>query len=153
MKVRILSKDGHKEINLTRRRAIHERCLNCSCWVPTEITNCSFKGCSLHPLKTGRGKQNLKDRKKAIRKYCLWCMNSQPSEIKPMRGYLSIHDLRLTNFRHLYGSKMKNALDCPRMIKNLTNRILPWVAVLITSLPYNIKFSRMLDRLIDISER
>lgn len=81
MKVKIQSKDGHKKINLNRRKAIRERCLNCSAWIPKEVSNCEFKDCQLYPFRSGRGKQNAKARAKAIRKYCLWCTCNQPSEV------------------------------------------------------------------------
>lgn len=82
MKVKILAKNGLKIVNLNRRKAIHERCLNCSCWIPNEVTNCSFTDCPLYSYRTGKGKQNPNERKKAIRDYCLWCMVGQHSEIR-----------------------------------------------------------------------
>jgi hypothetical protein len=30
----------------------------------------------------GKGKQNAKDRSKAIKAFCLWCMNNQVGEIR-----------------------------------------------------------------------
>ena len=80
MKVKIQIKGGHKIINLNRRKAIRERCLNCSGWVPNEISNCEFVDCPLHPFRSGKGKQNPAIRKKALRNYCLWCMCGQRSE-------------------------------------------------------------------------
>ncbi|MCF8069238.1 MAG: hypothetical protein K9L30_11695 [Desulfobacterales bacterium] len=82
MKYRIQSKDGHKIVDLNRRKAIRERCLNCSAWVNKEVANCSFQYCVLYPFRSGQGKQIPKDRNSAIKKYCLWCMNDQRSEIK-----------------------------------------------------------------------
>jgi hypothetical protein len=81
MKVKIQSKDGHKIIDLNRRRAIRERCLNCSGWVLKEVSNCDFVDCSLHPFRSGKGKQNPKKREKAIRAFCRWCMCGQRSEV------------------------------------------------------------------------
>ena len=81
MKVKILSKDGTKVVDLNRRKAIHERCLNCSCWIPKEVIHCKFRDCPLFPYRTGMGTQNAKDREKSIRDYCLWCMNNKPREI------------------------------------------------------------------------
>jgi hypothetical protein len=79
MKVHLLRKNGIEIIDLNRRRAIRERCLNCSSWSPKEVSNCEFTNCSLYPFRAGMGKQNAKERNKAIRKYCLWCMNLQRS--------------------------------------------------------------------------
>ena len=82
MIVKIRAKDGYKTVDLNRRKAIHERCLNCSCWTPSEVRDCSFSECPLHAFRSGRGKQNPKTRAKAIRKFCLWCMAGQQSEIR-----------------------------------------------------------------------
>jgi hypothetical protein len=68
-------------MGLNRRKAIRERCLNCSGWSHKEVTNCKFKGCPLYPFRSGQGKQNSKDRSKAIRLYCLWCIDGQHSEV------------------------------------------------------------------------
>ena len=81
MKAKILAKDGYRIVDLNRRRAIRERCLNCSGWFPSEVANCNFSDCQLYPFRTGRGKQNPKARAEAIRSYCLWCMAGQRSEV------------------------------------------------------------------------
>lgn len=81
MKVKILDKDGFKVTNLNRRKAIRERCLNCSGWYYKEVATCSFHDCPLFPFRSGRGKQNAKVRAKAIRAYCLWCMNGQLGQV------------------------------------------------------------------------
>jgi len=77
MKVEILSKQGTKVVDLNRRRAIRERCLNCSGWSPQEVTNCEHTDCPLYPFRTGTGRQDAKERDKAIREYCKWCMASE----------------------------------------------------------------------------
>ena len=81
MKVSILGKNGPKVVDLNRRKAIRERCLNCAGWYHKEVTNCTFSDCPLYPYRSGQGKQNAKDTAKAIRKYCLWCMNGQHGEV------------------------------------------------------------------------
>jgi len=81
MKVKIQSKAGNKIVNLNRRKAIRERCLNCSGWVLKEVSNCDFVDCSLYPFRSGKGKQNPKTREKAIRSFCRWCMCGQRSEV------------------------------------------------------------------------
>ena len=81
MKVLILGKNGSKVIDLNRRKAIRERCLNCSGWFYKEVTNCTFIYCPLYPFRSGQGKQNAKARSKAIRKFCLWCVNGQHGEV------------------------------------------------------------------------
>ena len=83
MHVRIQSKEGGKEIvDLNRRKAIHEKCLNCSAWIPSEVRTCAFKECSLWPYRSCKGKQDPDKRQKAIRAYCRWCMCDQPQEIR-----------------------------------------------------------------------
>lgn len=81
MKVTILGKNGLKTVDLNRRKAIRERCLNCAGWTYKEVTNCTFTDCHLYFFRTGQGKQNAKARSGAIRKYCLWCMNGQHGEV------------------------------------------------------------------------
>jgi len=82
MKVGIMSKDGHKEVDLNRRQAIRERCLNCKGWYHKEVINCIFTHCFLHPFRTGKGRQNSTRREKAIKQYCHSCMNIQVGEVK-----------------------------------------------------------------------
>ncbi len=81
MQVLIINKDGIKNINLNRRKTIHERCLDCSAWIPKEVTDCTLTQCSLHPYRLGKGKQDAAERQKAIRAYCLLCMNGQIGEV------------------------------------------------------------------------
>jgi hypothetical protein len=73
----ILGKHGLKTIELNRRKAIREKCLNCSAWSPKEVKNCGFdsypkdtklqtklqtKHCHLYPYRSGKGKQDVKQR-------------------------------------------------------------------------------------------
>lgn len=81
MKIIILSKNGLKSVDLNRRKAVRERCLNCSGWSHKEVTNCIFRNCPIYPFRSGQGRQNAKSRSKAIRKFCLWCMNGQHGEV------------------------------------------------------------------------
>jgi hypothetical protein len=82
MKVEIQAKNGDtKVVDLNRRKAIHERCLNCVGWFPSEIQTCELTSCPLYPYRFGNGKQDAKARRKAIRKYCLWCSGGKPSEV------------------------------------------------------------------------
>lgn len=68
--------------SLNRRQAIRKRCLDCSGFIPSEVRNCEFEDCPLHPFRSGRGKQSAVAREKAIREYCLvWCMLNQPVEV------------------------------------------------------------------------
>jgi hypothetical protein len=86
MKMKIQSKNGHKIININRRIAIHERCLNCSGWMPSSVRNCEHNDCDLYPYRSGKGKQDPKARAKAIRAFCLWCMNGQRYEVSKCTG-------------------------------------------------------------------
>jgi len=77
MKVSILRKKGHEIVNLNRRKAIREKCLQCSAWSHKEVTDCP-----LYLFRSGSGRQNSKERAMAIRSYCLSCMNGQRYEVK-----------------------------------------------------------------------
>jgi hypothetical protein len=81
MLVSILGKNGPKDVHLNRRKAIRERCLNCSGWFYTDVKNCEFTDCPLHLFRSGQGKQNAKARSKAIRKFCPECMNGKRAEV------------------------------------------------------------------------
>jgi len=81
MLVLIQYKNGQKEIDLNRRKAIRERCLNCTGWSYKMVKECPCNDCPLHPYRSGQGKQNAKKRFVAIKKYCLWCMCGKKSEI------------------------------------------------------------------------
>ena len=81
MQRKIQSRHGYRVLNLNRRRAIREKCLNCSCLIPKEVEHCSFQDCPLYEYRSGLGRQNPKARDKAIKAYCLWCMAGQRAEI------------------------------------------------------------------------
>jgi hypothetical protein len=82
MRVEIQRKHGPEIVDLNRRKAIHERCLNCAGWIHKEVTECEFDDCDLYPFRYGKGKQDAKKRAMAIRKYCLWCCVDQPKEVR-----------------------------------------------------------------------
>lgn len=82
MKIRILGKDGNREVSLNRRMAIREKCLNCSGWSPKEVKDCAHSTCPLHSFRTGDGKQDRKKRSMAIRAYCLWCAAKDAAEVR-----------------------------------------------------------------------
>ena len=87
MKVQIYKKGGFDLVtkDLNRRKAVRERCMNCSAWSPKEVENCEFGSypkdtkyyCHLYPYRSGQGKQDAKQRAIDIRKYCLWCCADQ----------------------------------------------------------------------------
>lgn len=81
MKAIIMTKDGLKLTSLNRRRAIHEKCLNCSAWRVQQVTACTKAKCSLHPYRNGMGKHDSRARNKAIKEYCLWCMNRRKGDV------------------------------------------------------------------------
>ena len=82
MKICIVRKHGQGVVDINRRKAIRELCLNCSGWIQKEVTNCNFADCDLYPFRTGKGKQNSKERAKAIRSYCIECMNGIKSNVR-----------------------------------------------------------------------
>ena len=79
---RIQTKHGQQVKHLNRRRAIRERCLNCSSWSEAEVRDCEATECALYSYRMGTGKQDPKARAKAIRAYCLRCHAGQRYEIK-----------------------------------------------------------------------
>ncbi len=81
IKVKIACKYNHKVININRRKAIRERCLNCSGWSRSEVQGCLIRSCTLFHYRKGTGKQDAKARNKAIRDYCLWCSLDQRFEM------------------------------------------------------------------------
>ncbi len=111
MKVKIRSKTGFKITDLNRRKAIRERCLNCSGWHPLEVTDCVHKDCQLFSFRLGTGKQDSKARSKAIREYCLWCCADQPFEVRKCTATTC----PLWPYR-------KSTIDRSQEIKNLTEK-------------------------------
>jgi len=75
-RVEILSSDGTKMVSLTKRKAIRERCVNCSGWNHKQVKNCWAKDCSLYPYRMSEmPKHGSRKRDKAIKDYCAWCVN------------------------------------------------------------------------------
>lgn len=81
MKFIIKHKYGYKVKDINRRKAIKEKCFNCSCWKSKEVRNCKHTDCQLYTFRLGDGKQDAKVRNRAIKDYCLWCMNGKHSEV------------------------------------------------------------------------
>jgi hypothetical protein len=78
----IAAREGWKAVTLSRRKAIREKCLNCTGWIPKEVRNCDSADCPLHPYRSGKGKQDPDLRQDAIRTMCGWCTDDQPDEIR-----------------------------------------------------------------------
>lgn len=89
MKVEINSKNGTKVVDLNRRKAIREKCLNCAGWSRLEVMNCTFKRCPFYNWRTGVGKQDPTKRKTAIQEFCLWCCLDSNFEIIKCTCYKS----------------------------------------------------------------
>ena len=101
MKIKLQTKDGTYKIkDINRRKAIRERCLNCSGWELRQVRNCEITKCKLHPFRSGIGEQDAKAREKVIRVYCLKCSGGKHSEVKKC----PVKDCPLFAFR-------KNGLD------------------------------------------
>lgn len=77
----------HIATKVTPANAIRQRCLDCS-EVKTEISVCPFDGnkdilCPLYRFRLGSATRvGRGGRLKAIRKYCLWCVNEQVIEVR-----------------------------------------------------------------------
>jgi len=110
VKVSILGKNGLKVVDLNRRKAIRERCLNCTGWSYKEVVDCIFSDCPLYPFRIGRGKQNAINRSKNIREYCKWCMNGQPSEVSKCTS----HDCSLWPYRKITTDRSSEIESLPK---------------------------------------
>ena len=80
MKVKIIHKNGYKTVDLNRKKAIRERCLNCSGWNAVEL--CQQTDCHLYKYRMKGNNQNAKERDKALKKYCLECCCGNSHEVK-----------------------------------------------------------------------
>jgi hypothetical protein len=79
---------------MNRRQAIRKKCLECSnykCW---DVANCTCTDCALYPFRSGKGKQDPKERNIALRKYCMWCVVDQPVELKYCSKSCPLNDFR-----------------------------------------------------------
>ena len=124
MKVLIQRKNGHEVVDLNRRKAIRERCLNCAGWFHKDVMNCTFTDCPLYPFRSGQGKQNAKARSKAIRKYCLYCMNRHHGEVSkcpstdcPLFPYRKTNTDRSTEIKSLPKNSYIQAIIERKMVK------------------------------------
>ena len=95
MKIQIQSAAGTKVVDLNRRKAIRENCLNCSAWSVKSVRDCQQVGCSLFSYRSGIGQQDATERRKAIRQYCLWCGAGQRAEV----SLCPVNDCPLFAFR------------------------------------------------------
>ena len=50
----VIQENGTKTFNnLTRGRAIREKCMECCCWQGAEVRKCAAKDCALYPYRMG----------------------------------------------------------------------------------------------------
>ncbi|HPW37581.1 MAG TPA: hypothetical protein PK922_14035 [Syntrophorhabdus sp.] len=106
--VKIDKKQHTSEVKLNRRKAIREICLTCSAWSPSEVENCHFTDCPLFPYRTGKGKQNPKDRNKSIKSYCTWCSGDQIKEVRLCPSVdCPLHPFRLSGKNHQNASLLQ----------------------------------------------
>ena len=82
MKVKIIHKNGHKIIDLNRKKGCRERCLNCCGWNDAEVERCERTECFLYKYRMNGSNQNAKERDRDLRKYCLECCNGSLGEVK-----------------------------------------------------------------------
>lgn len=83
-------------VNLNRRSAIAEKCLNCSGFKHSARKNCEFTDCQLFPFRSGKGHQAASVRNKAIRAFCKdFCMEGS----SPLVADCSSPDCPLYAFR------------------------------------------------------
>lgn len=73
----ILQPDGSvKSKPMNIRRAIKERCFNCSGWSKQDVRACTHENCPLHRFRLGTTKGiTSRERNHAVSEYCRWCFN------------------------------------------------------------------------------
>ena len=95
MKMKIPTKSGHTVKDLTRKKAIRHRCINCSGFFTPDVKNCTMTECHLYPYRMwGTVKHNI-SRAVSIRKYCLYCCAGQHPEVTKCPS----HDCSLWPYR------------------------------------------------------
>jgi len=122
MKVKIQYKDHYKELNINRRKAIREKCLNCTAWSFSQVASCSFPDCNLFAFRMGKGKQNAKARAISIRKYCRWCVcGGSSKQVKacgvfdcPLYVYRNTTIDRTVDFKKSYDSLKEKFAESER---------------------------------------
>jgi hypothetical protein len=63
--------DGYRVANLNRRRAIKERCIDCSGYSTRQVRECWNHDCELYPFRTGdMDNHTANERKRAIQVLC-----------------------------------------------------------------------------------
>ena len=70
----IRTKTGFRVTHINRRRACRLMCVECMGWAEGEVNNCNT-ACPLSDFRNMTGEQNVRNRDKATRKFCLECMN------------------------------------------------------------------------------
>lgn len=101
MKVKIQDSrfaEGYRIVELNRRKAIAERCLNCSGFNYAERQRCEHDECQLYLYRLGVGKCNSRARNTAIREYCRdFCTEGgdYPVRLCPSRD-CSLYTFRMT---------------------------------------------------------
>ena len=74
--------DGIGSFRPNRKDAIKEKCYDCSGFCHKEVRNCEHDDCQIYDFRTGEDKQDPIARDKAIRAFCLWCMNGSRKEVR-----------------------------------------------------------------------
>lgn len=62
--------EGYRVVNLNRRKATAERCLNCSEFIPSERAGCEITDCELFRYQIGTEKHSSDPRNRGIGAYC-----------------------------------------------------------------------------------
>ena len=51
---KIRTKDGTEVVTLTRKTSIFYFCLECVCWIPSEVEECTNPLCPLYPFRNAK---------------------------------------------------------------------------------------------------
>lgn len=87
----------------SRRSAIRLRCLDCSAGSRIEVEQCRHLKCPLHIFRSGQGKQDPRDRDRAIKAFCLECNNTRAEVILCTAKACSLHPYRKATLDHPTG--------------------------------------------------
>lgn len=99
----IRTKDGFRVVHINRRRACRFACVECMGWAEGQVDKCDGKmldgtTCALVDFKKMDGQQSAAKRTRAIRAFCMECMDSHGRDVAGCKAvYCPLYPYRNTN--------------------------------------------------------
>ena len=96
-----ISHDSERKSKPTQKAAIRDKCAECLPESRADVRRCPFgpeshEPCPLYPFRLGRAPRGSGSRAKAIRAYCIWCMNGQNTLVRECdTDDCSLHPFRM----------------------------------------------------------